>query len=97
MTLKRNEDEDDNGVKQRCNVMIPLKGVIVSVLTAAIIGMGAYIFQRGANTVENLAVVKMDVEVLKTNYLALKDDVGEIKDLSRQIRDDQIRRQRIGK
>ena len=97
MTAKRNEDEDENGAKQRGDMMLSMKAVVAAVLTASIIGMGAYVFQRGANTVEHLAAVKIDVEVLKTNYLVLKDDVGEIKVLSRQIRDDQIRRQRIGK
>ena len=56
--------------------------------------MGGYIFQRGLNTNENVATLKMEVAVIRADHDNLKDNVAEIKAVVIEIRKDQIRRSR---
>lgn len=74
-----------------------MKKILVGIVIALTVSWVSYISMRGLTTNEHLAVVKSDVEILKVKQVAIVDDLKDIKELSRQIRDDQIRRQRIGK
>ena len=88
-TDKGTEEFDRNGDMMR--------KIITGVVIIFISSWVGYISVRGLNTNDALSVVKMDVEVVKTKQIAIERDITEIKELSRAIRDDQIKRYKQNK
>jgi hypothetical protein len=98
MTPKKRADDTDEEYRLReTNGNGVIKYILMTVIAAFIIGMGTYIFNRGLDTNVAVANVKQDVAVLKECVTTMKADIMDIKDLSKEIRSDQIRRQKAGK
>jgi cell division protein FtsB len=101
---KRYDDADLDIIPLRENGNSAIKSILVAVICAFIVGIGGYIFYRGLNTnvavanvEKDVAVVKNEVLVLKQNHDAMKQDIKDIKNLTIEIRLDQVRRQKLGK
>lgn len=97
MVKKRIDDADDEYRAREVNGNGTVKYILMTVICAFIIGMGTYIFNRGINTNMAVASVEKDVAVLKECVTTMKADISDIKGLSKEIRSDQIRRQKAGK
>jgi hypothetical protein len=93
MVKRHNDGEEENFSREGDMARKILMGITIALAVSWI----GYISMRGITTNDNMAVISKDVEVLKVKQVMIVDDLKDIKDLSRQIRDDQIRRQRAGK
>jgi hypothetical protein len=93
---KRYDDNGDMISPQETNGNGAIKSILIAVICAFIVGMGTYIFNRGINTNIAVANVEKDVAVLKECVSTMKGDILDIKELSKEIRLDQIRRQKKG-
>ena len=93
-TMTRHTDKGDENFDRNGDMM---RKIITGVVIIFISSWVGYISVRGLNTNDALSVVKMDVEVVKTKQIAIERDITEIKELSRAIRDDQIRRYKQNK
>lgn len=71
--------------------------IIIGIVIIFVTSWVGYISVRGLNTNDSLAVVRAKVDILEVKQVDIIEDLNDIKELSRQILDDQIRRQRIGK
>jgi ABC-type Na+ transport system ATPase subunit NatA len=97
MTAKKRYDDSESEVVPIRNGNGAVKSILIAVICAFIVGMGGYIFNRGINTNIAVAEVVKDVAVLKECVSTMKADITDIKELSKEIRYDQIRRQKAGK
>ena len=80
------------------------KKIVCGVAIALIVSWMGWISLRGINSGDNVsitetnkvvAIVEKDVAILKAGHAIMKEDIGEIKSLTREIRNDQIRRYRL--
>lgn len=71
--------------------------IIIGIVIIFVTSWVGYISVRGLNTNDSLAIVRTKVDILEVKQVDIIEDLNDIKELSRQILDDQIRRQRIGK
>jgi cell division protein FtsL len=92
MTPKKRHDDSDDVVPERSNGNGMARNIIVAVVIFCVTGWVTYISTRGLITNDNLASLRTEVEVIKTDHKNLKDNVAEIKQLVIDIRKDQIRK-----